>query len=171
LEAQLDADERAGFEAEVGDLVRAERGALTLADRLRAHVGCDLTWTVVTGETASGTVLDLGADWLLVRTDASDVVLPLSSVTAIGGLSRSAVGEQGLGRALRLTYVLRGLARDRSAVVLTVSGGGTVTGTIDRVGADHVDVAVHQLDEPRRPAAVTAVRCVPIAAVVMVAVR
>jgi hypothetical protein len=170
LEAQAEADERAGFEAELGDLVRAERGALTLADRLRAHVGCDLTWSLADGELLHGELLELGADWVLLRPPGADVVLPLAEVIGIGGLSRSAVAETGLRRSLRLTLVLRGLARDRSAVVVFLPSGARLTGTIDRVGADHVDLAVHDLDQPRRAWTVSAVRCVPIAAVRRIAV-
>lgn len=164
LEAQVAAEEQAGFEAEVGDLVRAERGALALADRLRAHVGFDLAFALEDGQSLAGDVLELGADWVLLRRPGGDTLLPLAAVVGVSGLSRSAVPGTGVEARLRITLVLRGLARDRSPVQLTVRGGGRLVGTIDRVGADHLDLALHDLDQPRRPGVVTAVRCVPLAA-------
>jgi hypothetical protein len=51
---------------------------------------------------------------------------------------------------LPVTVVLRHLARDRAAVVLRLRSGAEVAGTVDRVAADHLDLAVHPADE-RRP--------------------
>ena len=39
-----------------------------------------------------------------------------------------------------------------------------VSGTIDRAGADHLDLALHDIDEPRRSASVRGYRLVPFAA-------
>ena len=166
LEAQAEADDRASFEAEVGDLVRAEQGAIRLRDRLRAHVGCDLALHLRRGGTVEGGLLDVGADWVLLRGVAADVLLPLAAVVAVSGLSRSALGDEARpARALRLSVVLRGLAADRAPVAVELAGGLTLTGTVDRVGADHLDLAVHALDEPRRQGSVTGVRTLATAAI------
>ena len=159
LEALAEAEERASLEADVGDLVRAERGAIGLRDRLRAHLGCDLGLHLCQGRQLQGVLLDVGADWLLMRGPAADVLLRLGTVAAVSGLSRSAVNDEARpARALRLGAVLRGLAGDRAPVTVELAGGLTLTGTIDRVGADHVDLAMHALDEPRRQGTVTGVR-------------
>ena len=53
--------------------------------------------------------------------------------------------------------VIRDLCRRRKGVTL-FHRGEVSTGTIDRVGADYVELACHSLTEPRRQSAVTSVR-------------
>jgi hypothetical protein len=60
------------------------------------------------------------------------------------------------------------MARDRSAVSVITDDGAGLTGTIDRVGADFVEVAEHPLGEPRRAGAVRAVHTVALDAVAVV---
>jgi hypothetical protein len=173
LEARLEAEERAAAEGDLADLVRAEYGQLTLVDRLSAHVGAALTWSIgsVPGPVA-GDLIDLGADWALVRTARGDVLIPLGAVRSISGLSRAARPVQGeVARRLVLTVVLRGLARDRAVVTVQLRDEHPVTGTIDRVGADHCDLAIHPMDVPRRSGAVLGLRCLVVSGIVSIAVH
>jgi hypothetical protein len=48
------------------------------------------------------------------------------------------------------------------------AGPGEIIGTIDRVGADFIEVAVHAAWEPRRASAVRLVALVPLTAIVLV---
>jgi hypothetical protein len=173
LEAQFGADQRAEREADLAGLTRAERGQVALADRLRPHLGAVLTWRLDPAAGVDGplqaTVLDLGADWVLIAaltgTIRRQLLVPVRSVSWIGGLSAAARpdGSQ-VARRMTLNVVLRGLSRDR-APVRVWTHAGQLTGTIDRVGSDHLDLAVHDLDLPRRASAVREVRCVPLGAV------
>jgi hypothetical protein len=172
LEGALEAQDRAELDAEVADLARAERAALRLVDRVRAHVGRPLALHLIEGEELRATVVEVGADWLLVTAGTPwrhQALVPVGAVVAVDGLGRAAVAAPATG-GLRLafTVALRALARDRAYVRLGLRGGATVGGTVDRVGADHLDLAVHPVDEPRRASAVLAVRTIPLAALVVV---
>ena len=48
--------------------------------------------------------------------------------------------------------------------------GGTVAGTIDRVGKDHLDLAVHPVDDWRRASAVARVEVLALTQVLLVRV-
>ena len=65
---------------------------------------------------------------------------------------------------LGLPFVLRDLCRRRREVELTV-GTGSLVGTIDRVGRDHVDLAVHESGVARRDDAIVEYRVVRLEAV------
>ena len=168
LEALAEATERMAFDADVADRGRAERAALALADRLRGHLENVLTFRLLTGDRVRGRLVDIGADWALLD-DGGSVVLPLAAVTGVEGLSRLAsTTTEALARTVRVGVVLRRLSRDRAPVRLALLDGATLTGTIDRVGADHLDLAQHAVDEPRRAGSVRGVLVVRLAALALV---
>ena len=172
LEAQAAAAEQAERAAEVDERTRGELAALGLADRLRAADGALLRLRLAGGLTLAGAVRSVGPNWLLLAEDAGrEAVVPLAAVLGVRGLSRySAVpGSAGIvASRFGLRLALRGVARDRSPVRLELADGTTVHATIDRVGADFVDVATHAPGEPRRRGDVSEVELVPLCALVAV---
>jgi hypothetical protein len=172
LEAQFDQADAAELSAEVADRTRRELARIRLVDRLRAATGHELSVTVVGGGVLAGALADVGSDWLLLTERVGrDALIPLAVVTGVIGLGGRAAYPESEGsvvKRLRLTHALRAVARDRSPVTCLLVDGSTVTGTIDRVGADFVDLAEHALGEPRRPSAVRAVRSIPLAALAVV---
>jgi hypothetical protein len=62
-------------------------------------------------------------------------------------------------------FVVRDLVRRRVAVSVHLTQGRMLTGTVDRAGADHLDLALHDPGSPRRAGEVTGYRIVPFSAV------
>jgi hypothetical protein len=171
LQAQFEAAEAAEDRATGASRARAEMGAVDLVGRLRGSVGLPLTLRCRGAGPVVGTLTDVGVDWSLLEDEQGrSVLVANAAVRAVTGLGRrTVVAEQGAVRArMDLRWALRGLARDRSAVQLVLDDGGVLTGTLDRVGADHVELAEHPGDVPRRAEAVQGVSAVVIAAIAVV---
>jgi hypothetical protein len=180
LEDQLDSEweaERAALDTEA-ERLRLSRVALReRLSELGGGADADaptLGWDLCGDVAFSARVSVVGADWVGVETagDRSGVI-PLASVSAIGlghaDLLRSArpreSGRPGLTERMTLGFVLRDLSRRRVPVTVTTTGGRSLVGTIDRAGADHLDLALHDPGSPRRADAVQGHRLVPFAAV------
>jgi hypothetical protein len=172
LQAQFDEEEAAAERGESASRARAEIGAVQLVQRLRGALGSRLSLTCRGAGQIGGVLADVGADWLLLEDDGGRQYLVASSaVRAVAGLGRgtAAAEPEGPVRArMDLRRALRGLARDRAAVQVVLDDGGVLTGTVDRVGADYVELAEHPADQPRRAEAVQGVRAVVIGAVAVV---
>lgn len=178
LEGQLTSEweaERAALESEA-ERLRLSR--VDLRSRLVALAGRGAAQVVL--ELADGSAQDahltaVGADWFAASPGARDAVqllVPLSAVCSIGAdhgelLSSARPDVAGSRLAERVTFgfAMRDLARRRVAMTLQLCSGRSLTGTVDRVGADHLDLALHDSGAARRAADVAGFRLVPLAAV------
>ena len=168
LEGQFVEAEAAELAAEVAERTRHELGQLRLVDRLRAAPQASVHVQALGLGPVRGTLLDAGPDWLLLHEiGARELLLPswaLLSVTGVGGPAEVPGSEGQVARRLDLRWALRGLVRSRSTVQLVLQDGSVLDGTLDRVAADHLDLAEHAPGEPRRSRAVRQVRLVPLPA-------
>lgn len=181
LEGQLAAEwesERAALESE-GERLRLSR--VRLHDRLVALTGAGarepVAMALADRSVLRGTVEAVGVDFAALRLDASAGGLALVRAAALAtitaseaGLMRSArpeaqLANPGLAERLTLGFVLRDLARRRVPVRIHALWGDAEFGTIDRVGADHLDFAVHDAGAARRRDEVRAFRLVPLGAI------
>tara|TARA_B100000378_G_scaffold64875_1_gene48557 strand:- start:248 stop:847 length:600 start_codon:yes stop_codon:yes gene_type:complete len=161
--------ERAAVETE------AERLRLSRVDlrrRLRALAGAEaaLVFDLVDGSGLRGAAAGVGADWVSVLPSEGGgaVLVPLHAVAAITAphpeLLRSArAGEEGSALADRMTFgfAVRDLVRRRTPLGVHLISGRRLHGTIDRAGADHLDLALHDPGSARRADAVTGYRVIP----------
>jgi hypothetical protein len=177
LESQLERE----LTAEELDLaVEEERlrlGRLSMRDRVvvLAGLGRRVRVEVDGGERIDLRLGAIGRDWVageLVAPRRAQCILPLSAVASLvlsaadlrASLAATPQDDDpaaALPSRLGLPFVLRDLCRRRREVELLV-GSGAMVGTIDRVGRDHVDLAVHEPGTARREDAVTEYRLVPL---------
>lgn len=160
LEAQSASVEASDLSLEIADRTRGELAAISLANRLRAQIGARVHLRVLgSAEQATGTLTRVGADWALVAAPADQVemLIMLDALVAAINLPAGALAESGVDRVtsrLGRGAVLRALARDRAPVHIRMRDGTSVSGTLDRVGADFLDLARHEMDQAPRPAQV-----------------
>ena len=123
-----------------------------------------------------------GRDWLageLLEESGRrpQCIVPLDAVVAVtltrGQITQSLDGSGSeesagaLSARLGLQFVLRDLCRRRQALDLWLLDA-RVHGTIDRVGRDHLDLAVHEAGHPRRDSEVRQYRIVRLSQIVLV---
>ena len=183
LESQLEQE----LTAEDVDL-RAEEerlrlGRMSIRDRLAALHGAQpagasysIRLLFVDGQSITVHPLALGKDWVSgdVRDESShrrQCIIPLASLGGIvlqpeqvaqSLIPTAASAEPGdLSARLGLAFVLRDLCRRRQGVDLELLNAA-LHGTIDRVGRDHLDLAVHERGVPRRESEVRQHRIVPL---------
>lgn len=183
LEDQLASEweaERAALDTEA-ERLRLSR--VTLRERLEAlAAGPSVSFELGDGSVFTASVAGVGADWTALTSDggrAGMLLVPLARIVAVAvphaELLRSARASAStrsvLADRMTLGYVLRDLVRRRVAVAVQLVGGRQLAGTIDRAGADHLDLALHDPGAPRRAAEVTGHRLVPFAAIAWVRVE
>ncbi|MGR0220241.1 hypothetical protein [Agromyces sp. ZXT2-6] len=187
LESQLDREQRDEERVLALESERLRLARLSLRDRLMAMAAADEDGAGVRIELAGGRTVHLrpaafGRDWvsgaLVGRVDGAQCVVPMAAVAAIAA-GRRQVDESlapvplpsaRVAERIGLAFVLRDLSRRRIAVDVETHDGRH-HGTIDRVGLDHLDLAVHEPGTPRRERDVRGYRLVPFERVVAIRVR
>lgn len=170
IEAAEAARDRADMLGEAAERARHETGQVALAGRLRAAVGAVVTIEVDGPQRCAGTLSAVGSGWLVLESGPVSWLVATAHLVQVADLPRPTApamdaAERRVYDGLGLRHALRGIAADRSAVQIGLGVNGVLAGTIDRVGADFVDLAVHPIGEPRRARDVRGVRSVPIAAI------
>jgi hypothetical protein len=192
LEGQLEQE----LTAEEVDLRSEEErlrlGRMSVRDRIvaihrseRRHASYSIRVQLLDGSSIAVRPATIGKDWFsadLVDDGRRRVgcIVPIRAIAAIL-LSKPQIASSlepdpapevsppGLSARLTLSFVLRDLCRRRATVELLLVTG-RVAGTIDRVGRDHLDLAVHEHGSVRRESVVSGYRVVPFDQVLVVRV-
>ena len=187
LEHELDSELEVQQASVDGEAERLRVSRLELRTRFLALSGSGVLLELAGGSLLIGRLVAVGADWIgLIREPGGAALVPLRSIHAIrigreamlasvgagvdagAGRDSAKPARTSLSERQTFGYVLRDLARRRIAVVLQQNDERALAGTIDRVGADHLDLALHDRGAPRREAEVSGYRIVPLAAVAWV---
>ncbi len=186
LEARFDEMSDAEAVAEMPDRQRVAAGAVGMTQRLAGSIGHPIRVRIAGGTPVGGVLSRVGPDWvLLTEGQAREVLVATRAIALVEGLSAStALPLSAVALRLDLRHAVRGLTRDRSPIAMLVAGASgdaagaadagsvhsatEITGTIDRVGADFAEIAVHAAWEARRAASVRSVVLVPLSAVLVI---
>lgn len=186
LEGQLASEweaERAALDAE-SERLRISRLDLRSRLRMLCSAGAPAVLTLAGVHRLPVRLVALGADWVATSDVVSDGprvatsirIIPLHAVRGIAvdhGMLLTSLEEQGeqsaaLRERMTLGFVLRDLARRRATVRVSTADGEELHGTIDRAGADHLDLAQHEPGSARLASAVSGFLIIPFDAVVAV---
>lgn len=174
LGAQLVAMEAQERATEVAEHVRAERGQVELAHRLASDPTAPVRLRLRGVGWIEADLSDVGKDWLLAQGRGAgsvgrELLVPLAAITAAEGLAtRADAREQVASRRFGLRHALRAVSRDRARVRVYDIDADHLTGTVDAVLADHLDLARHADDEPRRATVVKGRVSIPYSALALV---
>lgn len=174
LESQLEHELGAESAEARAEEERFRIGRLTLRDRI-VRGPAELDLRLVDGERLMIRRLHVGKDWLSGEVqgaaDRAEGIVPLGSIVSVAQradslamtLDESPPAEEALAARLAIGFVLRDLSRRR--VFVDLRGHGARTGTIDRVGRDHLDIARHEHGTSRAERNLTGIETVALAAI------
>jgi len=120
------------------------------------------------GTAAPGVPAEGAVQGLVPIAAIAGVILQPAEVRA--SLAAPTDPESGVVDRIGFAFVLRDLARRRKFVEVHTPGG-LLSGTIDRVGRDHIDLAMHERGVPRRSSEVRQYRIIPLAAIQLLCLR
>lgn len=143
LESQASAAFAEDREAELADRSRAEYQQVTLAARLMASVGRELSIGVRGVGLLHGTLARVATGWLLLEVGpAQDWIVREAALTSVAGASERAVPAVAWEAVARLGIgsALRRLTESGERCLLHLVDGSRHEGALRRVGADFVEV-------------------------------
>jgi len=181
LEGQLEQELGAEDLDVAAEEERLRLGRLSLRDRIAALAAQTGALELTEGARVELRVETVGRDWVsgsAMGSRSASCLVPLDAIAGMSvepdrvasSLATSFEHPDALSRRLGLSFVLRDLCRRRCPIDVTTSARA-LHGTIDRVGRDHLDLALHDPGEPRRPNAVRELRIVPFRELLLVRIR
>lgn len=141
LESQAEELYAAERDHEVADLSRAEYAQVTLASRLMASSGAEITLDVLGLGPISGVLDRLGNGWCLLRGKSQDWVVRLAAVVVVHGAAARSVPEVAWPPVSNLTFgsALRRLADAGERCLVLRTDGRQHEVWLRRVGADFLE--------------------------------
>lgn len=163
LEAQLRFGQWEAVEQDAAELTRGMWAELTLMDRLRGVLEQQIRMILADGRLQALKVQAIGPAWVGGTDETSSLIVLRDAIVSIeSDLSRAVVPSRPLQAGPSVLAIYRALARRREPIqVVSKRGVVLAEGTIDRVGKDHIDVALHARDEFRRASALRGERIIP----------
>lgn len=163
FELQLLAERQRTIELDAQEIRKSEQTKIAMADRLAGQIGSELK--VMSGNSMywTGVLTTVGQGWIQLSSNAENILIPQHALCWWEGKnSFSATDARPLARKLSLGYALRALATARLPLRFFHMVGETTTeGTIERVGLDFCEIALHPLEGSFRSKEITGYRIAP----------
>ncbi|MFW0154440.1 hypothetical protein ACN08X_00115 [Rothia sp. P6271] len=161
-EAQLDSLRQQELESSAHELQRAEFAKVQQLDRLAAQQGKNVRICCSSSISWNAELETVGNGWVQLRSGAENILLPLRSIMWWEGGNHHAQVDTGtLMRKLNFSYAFRALSIARTPLRIFHRDFVTTTeGTIEKVGLDFIEVALHPLDGQYRSRHITGMRTV-----------
>jgi len=178
LEAELETRLAVEGAQQRGEEERLRAARTTLRERIAVLAGAagGIRVRLIDGSSLDVVPGTVGRDWFAADLPGGgQCLVPLAAVASLSlsaqqaAASRRRAPEEGphaLSGKIGIGVVLRDLARRRVPVdLMSRAEAAMLHGTIDRVGADHLDLAVHERGAARRASSVLEHRIVALAAI------
>ncbi|WP_353827361.1 hypothetical protein [Agromyces sp. SYSU T0242] len=179
LESQIDHDRHREERALAIESERLRIGRMGLRERIAAMAAPGdgpVRIELVDASSVQLRPTAFGRDWIAgIRDGAAGghCVVPVASISAVAASRRQLeqsleppASAPGIVDRIGLAFALRDLGRRRAGIELRTRDG-RLHGTIDRVAADHLDLALHEPGSPRRERDVRGYRLVPFERIVV----
>lgn len=142
LEAELAAQHREVLIAQAAELAEGEIAGITLLQRLHSALGKEISLRSLANQPLTGTLLQVGNGWVLLRTQLGEELVNLTNVVEVSGLAGSNTQIGKLEMRSPMTQILRRMARARTQVIITLENGEKQSGFLIAVYKDHLELGV-----------------------------
>ncbi|MFW0108507.1 hypothetical protein ACN08Z_05195 [Rothia sp. P7181] len=161
-EAQLDSLRQQEIESSAQESRRAEFAKIQQVDRLAAQQGRRIRVCCHPSILWSAELETVGNGWVQLRSTTENILIPLRSILWWEGENRRSQLDAGaITRKLNFSYAFRALSVARTPLRIFHRDFVTTTeGTVEKVGLDFIEVALHPLDGQYRSRNITGMRVV-----------
>lgn len=141
LESRFDQEKRDEHAEMLAEMLDAERGRISYAERLLASFGRHVILILRGGQRVEGVVKDVALQWVHIATPHDHSLIPLHAIVAASGLGAVAADADSPMRRLSIAHILREVSVRQVPVVIEHDAGQHV-GQVKAVYADHCDMIV-----------------------------
>lgn len=141
LESRFDQEKRDEHAGMLPDVLDAERGQISFAERLLASVGHSIVLILRGGQRVTGEVADAALQWILVSAPHGQCLIPHRAIVAASELGPVIAHADAPGHRVSINHILRDICARRVPVVIEHDAGQHV-GRLYAVYADHFDMLV-----------------------------
>ena len=145
VESHFDQQRRDEHDEMLADMLDAERGGISYAERLLACVNQELELVLRGGQRVKGKVDEVALQWMRLSDKVAQHLIPIPAIIAATGLGAVAPNADAATLRVSITHVLRELSARGVPLVIDHDAGQHV-GRLLAVYADHCDLLVGDRD-------------------------